>query len=56
MAKDVSISEIKSEIDEEVSSDLFNIQSWGADLSFRELIQRYKDDELVKPELQRHYV
>lgn len=36
--------------------DLFEISSWGADLSFRELIARYDDDELVKPELQRNYV
>jgi hypothetical protein len=36
--------------------DLFKISSWGADLSFRELIARYDDNELVKPELQRHYV
>ncbi|WP_223529397.1 DUF262 domain-containing protein [Pseudomonas sp. GL-R-19] len=36
--------------------DLFDISSWGADLSFRELIARYDDDELVKPELQRNYV
>jgi hypothetical protein len=36
--------------------DLFKIQSWGADLSFRELISRYDEDDLVKPELQRHYV
>jgi hypothetical protein len=36
--------------------DLFSISSWGADLSFRELITRYDEDELVKPELQRHYV
>lgn len=36
--------------------DLFQIQSWGADLSFRELISRYDENELVKPELQRHYV
>jgi hypothetical protein len=36
--------------------DLFQIQSWGADLSFRELITRYDENELVKPELQRHYV
>jgi hypothetical protein len=35
---------------------LFKISSWGADLSFRELITRYDEDELVKPELQRHYV
>ncbi len=56
MKKDVVISDIKGERDEEISSDLFNIQSWGADLSFRELITRYDDEELVKPELQRHYV
>ena len=35
---------------------LFNIKPWGADLSFRELIDRYDEDELVKPELQRKYV
>lgn len=35
---------------------LFKISSWGADLSFRELIARYDEDELVKPELQRNYV
>lgn len=43
--------------DDDHSDDgLFEISSWGADLSFRELINRYDDDELVKPELQRHYV
>lgn len=36
--------------------DLFKISSWGADLSFRELISRYEDNELSKPELQRKYV
>ncbi|WP_028672440.1 DUF262 domain-containing protein [Saccharospirillum impatiens] len=36
--------------------DLFKISSWGADLSFRELIDRYRDEELIKPELQRNYV
>lgn len=36
--------------------DLFKISSWGADLSFRELISRYDEDELAKPELQRNYV
>lgn len=45
------------EIDDSYSDDgLFRISSWGADLSFRELIARYDDNELVKPELQRHYV
>lgn len=36
--------------------DLFKISSWGADLSFRELISRYDENEMIKPELQRHYV
>lgn len=36
--------------------DLFKITSWGADLSFRELISRYDENDLVKPELQRNYV
>lgn len=45
---------------EEASSysddDLFNITSWGADLSFRELIMMYDDKDLIKPTLQRNYV
>lgn len=52
--------EVESPEDESEDSysddDLFSISSWGADLSFRELITRYDEDELVKPELQRHYV
>lgn len=55
--KDANIEEITSEIEDDYSDDsLFNISSWGADLSFRELISMYEDDELVKPELQRKYV
>lgn len=51
------IQHIREEEDDSYSDDsLFHIKSWGADLSFRELVQRYEDDELVKPELQRHYV
>lgn len=54
--KDV-IQHICDEDNDTYSDDsLFNIKPWGADLSFRELIQRYNDDELVKPELQRKYV
>lgn len=44
------------ENDDYSDNSLFNINSWGADLSFRELISMYEDDELVKPELQRKYV
>ena len=36
--------------------DLFNITSWGADLSFRELITMYDEQDLIKPTLQRNYV
>lgn len=55
-ARDV-IQHVKEEDDDSYSDDsLFNISSWGADLSFRELISRYEENELVKPELQRHYV
>lgn len=54
--KDV-IDHIKEEEEDTYSDDsLFDISSWGADLSFRELLERYDEDELVKPELQRHYV
>jgi uncharacterized protein with ParB-like and HNH nuclease domain len=51
------IEEIKDEKDDSYSNDdLYNINSWGADLSFREIISMYDEDELLKPELQRHYV
>lgn len=46
-----------SEEEESFSNDdLFNINSWGADLSFRELITMYDEEDLIKPELQRKYV
>ena len=48
--------EIEEEEEELDHNALFNISSWGIDLSWRELILMYKDNELVKPELQRHYV
>jgi len=38
------------------NDDLYNISSWGADLSFRELVLMYKEGDLIKPELQRKYV
>jgi hypothetical protein len=53
----INIDKSNEESDDSYSNDdLFRISSWGADLSFRELIARYDDNELVKPELQRHYV
>ncbi len=51
------IEEIQEELNDNYSNDdLYNINSWGADLSFRELITMYEEDELIKPELQRYYV
>lgn len=51
------IEEIQEELNDNYSNDdLYNINSWGADLSFRELITMYEEDELLKPELQRYYV
>lgn len=48
---------ISEEINDAYSNDdLYNINSWGADLSFRELITMYEEDELLKPELQRYYI
>lgn len=38
------------------NDDLFNITSWGADLSVREIVSSYKDGDFEKPELQRNYV
>lgn len=52
-----SIEKIESEFEDDYSNDdLFNITSWGADLSFRELVTMYKEGELIKPEIQRNYV
>lgn len=57
MQNDDHIVEIKSEQNDFYSNDdIYKINSWGADLSFRELIQLYDEDNLVKPELQRKYV
>lgn len=51
------VDEPAEEINDEYSNDdLFNITSWGADPSFRELITMYDEGELQKPELQRKYV
>lgn len=52
-----NIVKIKDEVnDYYADNSLYHIVSWGADLSFRELITMYKSKELVKPELQRRYV
>ena len=47
------ISEFDKENDSYSNDDLFNITSWGADLSFRELVTMYEEGDLLKPELQK---
>lgn len=53
---DIVIEQIEEENESYSNDDVFDITSWGADLSFRELITMYEEDELIKPELQRKYV
>lgn len=51
------IERIKDEAEDYYSNlDLYNIDSWGADPSFRELVSMYGENELLKPEFQRKYV
>jgi hypothetical protein len=55
--ENTEIESIPEESEDSYSNDdIYNITSWGADLSFRELITMYDEEELIKPELQRHYV
>lgn len=46
----------EEENDNYSNDNLFNITSWGADISLRELITSFNDGDIVKPELQRKYV
>src|SRR5690606_9170813 len=57
MEIDNNIEEIECELNENLDfTELYKINSWGADLSFRELVSMYDDNDLLKPELQRKYV
>lgn len=47
---------IKDEAESYSDDSLYNITSFGTDLSFRELVLMYKEGDLEKPELQRKYV
>ena len=50
-------SSVENETDDDYYDDgLYKIKSWGADLSFRELVSMYEEGELIKPEIQRKYV
>ena len=56
-SENISYDIIEEERNEELSNDdLFNISSWGADPSVRELITQYSEGDIEKPELQRKYV
>ena len=55
--KETNYDLIEEEQNEELANDdLFNISSWGADPSVRELIMQYSEGDIEKPELQRKYV
>ena len=55
--KDDSIEYITEELEDDFSNDdLFNISSWGADITLREIITSYEEGDFVKPELQRKFV
>lgn len=53
---EIKVQKIKEEMEYYSDDSIYNIRSWGADLSFRELISMYKEGTLLKPELQRKYV
>lgn len=50
------ISDIKEESTSYSDDSLFNITSFGTDMTFRELITMYEEGDLEKPEMQRKYV
>ncbi len=52
----MTIEELDDENENLSSDDLFNIVSWGADLSLREIKDSFKDEDFIKPSLQRNYV
>lgn len=54
--REIQLQESTEETISYSNDDLYNINSWGADLSFREILMMYDEGELVKPELQRKYV
>lgn len=55
--KDSNLCEkIKDENESYSDDSLYNITSFGTDLTFREIVAMYKEGDLEKPELQRKYV
>lgn len=56
MSEEIELAEIKEEEESYSDDSLFNITSFGIDMSFRELITMYVEGDLEKPEMQRKYV
>lgn len=56
MAERELLEEVKQEQESYSDDSLYNITSFGTDMSFRELVTMYKEGDLEKPELQRKYV
>jgi hypothetical protein len=53
---EVELEQLDVDAVEDYFEELYNINSWGADISFRELITMYDEEEMLKPEFQRNYV
>lgn len=56
MKENKFIDEVESENMSYSDDSLYNITSFGTDLSYREIVSMYKEGDLEKPELQRKYV
>lgn len=55
--KNVEIDENETEKEDDIENDdLFNISFYGVDFTVRELVEMFKDNDLIKPKLQRNYV
>ena len=55
-SKEIVVDDIIDERNSYSDDSLFNIASFGIDMSFRELITMYEEGDLEKPEMQRNYV
>lgn len=55
--KTSEIDETEDEKQDDIENDdLFNISFYGVDFTVRELVEMFKDNDLIKPKLQRNYV
>lgn len=56
MGNELLLEDASMETETVADDSLFNITSYGLDMTIRELIMMYSEGDLEKPEMQRHYV